>query len=171
MPALRSAWRVPHIASAILAYAAFGVAFVLAIMYLIREAADAGQDKGKQKSFWASRLPPADVLDKTIYRTIAFGFLMQTLLVIVGVCLGPGCLGPLLNVGRQRDLVTHHVADLCGIPAHAHDVGMARSQISLAGHYRVCRGGVHPVGSQLPVQGPPAQLRIAGRYGTLFDKH
>ena len=34
MPALRSAWRVPHIASAILAYGAFLIAFMLAIMYL-----------------------------------------------------------------------------------------------------------------------------------------
>lgn len=81
MPALRSAWRVPHIASAILAYGAFLIAFVLAIMYLIRESVDA---RGAGSSFWATRLPSAKLLDQTIYRTVAFGFLMQTLLVIIG---------------------------------------------------------------------------------------
>ncbi|MCL5105636.1 MAG: c-type cytochrome biogenesis protein CcsB [Armatimonadetes bacterium] len=88
MPALQSAWRVPHITSAILAYGAFLIAFMLAIMYLIREGIDANLakhgGKGTNKSFWVSRLPAAKVLDQTIYRTIAFGFLMQTLLVLVG---------------------------------------------------------------------------------------
>jgi cytochrome c-type biogenesis protein CcsB len=79
MPALRSGWRVPHIASAILAYAAFTLAFVLAILYLVRNSAE-----GAEKSFWTARLPVLKVLDQTIYRTIAFGFLMQTILVITG---------------------------------------------------------------------------------------
>lgn len=88
MPALRSAWRVPHIGSAILAYGAFLMAFVLALMFLLREAVDGGPvqkfDAPGKKTFWGSRLPSAAVLDQTIYRTIAFGFLMQTVLVIVG---------------------------------------------------------------------------------------
>lgn len=88
MPALRSAWRVPHIGSAILAYGAFTIAFVLAILHLFRENIDAGKARAKGKvvgkSFWDSRLPSAALLDQTIYRTIAFGFLMQTLLVIIG---------------------------------------------------------------------------------------
>lgn len=79
MPALRSAWRVPHIATAILAYASFGVAFGVAIMYLIRERIGAGK-----KSFWAKRLPSLDVLDKLVYRVTAFGFMMQTALLITG---------------------------------------------------------------------------------------
>jgi len=79
MPALRSVWRVPHIATAILAYAAFALAFGLAFMYLIGERAE-----GNKKSFWASRLPSTKVLDELIYRTLAFGFMMQTALVITG---------------------------------------------------------------------------------------
>ena len=78
LPALRSAWRVPHIATAILAYSAFAIAVCLAVMYLIREKNE-GQD-----SFWATRLPSAEFLDQTIYRLIGFGFLMQTLLLITG---------------------------------------------------------------------------------------
>jgi cytochrome c-type biogenesis protein CcsB len=88
VPALQSSWRVPHIASGILAYGASMVAFALAIMYLIREGVDAKAAKtGSQtaeRSFWASRLPSAKVLDQTMYRTVAFGFLMQTLLLVTG---------------------------------------------------------------------------------------
>lgn len=79
LPALESIWRVPHIASGIFAYAAFGIAFGLGIMYIIKECTE-----GNEESFWASRLPALGVLDQTIYRTIAFGFLMQTALVIMG---------------------------------------------------------------------------------------
>ncbi len=79
MPALESAWRTPHIGTAILAYSAFAIAFGVAIMYLLAE-----KNEGKTGSFWATRLPSLKVMDRTIYRTIAFGFLMQTLLLITG---------------------------------------------------------------------------------------
>lgn len=79
LPALRSGWKVPHITSAILAYSAFAMAFVLAIMYLVRQRAE-----GNNRSFWATRLPVPKVLDQNTYRTIAFGFFMQTILVISG---------------------------------------------------------------------------------------
>lgn len=79
MPALRSAWRVPHIATAALAYAAFGIAFVLAIMYLLAE-----KSEGKERPFWADRIPSLNILDITIYRMITFGFMMQILLLITG---------------------------------------------------------------------------------------
>ena len=78
MPALKSAWRVPHVATAILAYSAFGIAFGMAIMYLIQE-----RSEGKQ-TFWTTRMPPLKTLDQVIYRMIAFGFLMQTALVVTG---------------------------------------------------------------------------------------
>ena len=79
MPALRSAWRVPHIATAIFAYASFAVAFGMAIMYLIKERVG-----DNSKSFWATRLPSLEVLDTIIYRVVSFGFLMQTALIITG---------------------------------------------------------------------------------------
>lgn len=79
MPALKSAWRVPHIASAIMAYGAFSVASILAGMYLLAERTDKNIT-----SFWAGRIPTAKAIDQSIYRVIAFGFLMQTLVIIVG---------------------------------------------------------------------------------------
>ena len=78
-PALKSIWRTPHIASASLAYAAFAMATCLAVMYLLRS-----RNADDPKSFWASRLPAADVLDRTIYRMVAFGFLMETFLILTG---------------------------------------------------------------------------------------
>ena len=79
MPALRSAWRIPHITTAILAYSSFALGFGLAFMYLLRERIDK-----KPGSFWASRMPSAKVLDQLVYRVLAFGFLMQTALLITG---------------------------------------------------------------------------------------
>lgn len=79
MPALRSAWRIPHIASAILAYGAFAGAFMLAVMYLFAE-----KSRQSERSFWAPRLPALPSIDLAIYQTVAFGFLMQTLVIIVG---------------------------------------------------------------------------------------
>lgn len=78
MPALRSAWRVPHIATAVLAYSAFAIAAGLALMYLLRDR------KSRPDSFWVARLPAPETLDRTAYRLISFGFLMQTLLLITG---------------------------------------------------------------------------------------
>jgi len=78
-PALKSIWRTPHIASASLAYAAFAMAFCLAIMYLLKS-----RSVGNEKSFWASRLPALETMDRIIYRTVAFGFLMETFLILTG---------------------------------------------------------------------------------------
>ena len=79
LPALKSAWRIPHITSAILAYGAFAIAFVLALMYLLAEWAEKNPD-----SFWNGKLPSAKIIDHAVYRVIAFGFLMQTVLTICG---------------------------------------------------------------------------------------
>jgi cytochrome c-type biogenesis protein CcsB len=79
MPALRSGWQVPHIGTAILAYSSFALAFGLAIMYVIRE-----RSENQQTSFWNTRLPSLKVLDQVTYRVIAFGFMMQTALLITG---------------------------------------------------------------------------------------
>lgn len=75
--ALQSIWRVPHILTATFAYAAFGMAFCISLLYLLR-------DMRSEKSPLASKLPSKDTLDNAIYRTVAFGFLMETLLILTG---------------------------------------------------------------------------------------
>lgn len=82
MPALVSTWRVPHICTAILAYAAFAIAFGVSIMYLIRERSD--KTGVSKKSFWNTRMPSLKTLDQLIYRLLAFGFIMQTALLVTG---------------------------------------------------------------------------------------
>jgi len=79
MPALRSAWRTPHIVTAILAYSSFAIAFGLAILYIARE-----RTGEESTAFWTQRLPSLKVLDHTAYRMIAFGFMMQTALLLTG---------------------------------------------------------------------------------------
>lgn len=63
---------MPHVATAILAYSAFALAFGMAVMYLIQERIE------------TARIPALKTLDQVTYRTIAFGFLMQTALIITG---------------------------------------------------------------------------------------
>jgi ABC-type transport system involved in cytochrome c biogenesis permease subunit len=69
-PALRSAWLQIHVLFAIMAYGAFAAAFATAVFYLIKARTD-----GFRSSF---------AIDKMIYRTIAFGFCFQTLVIITG---------------------------------------------------------------------------------------
>lgn len=71
MPALRSAWFGLHIGTAVFSYAAFVGAGSLAVLFLVRE--KKGQNLEKQ----------AD-LDYLIYRLIAFGFLMLTVVILSG---------------------------------------------------------------------------------------
>ena len=73
MPALKSAWFVSHISSAILSYSAFAIACFLGIRYLtmLRRGASP-EDKAMQD------------LDYLSYRMIAFGFIFLTLVILTG---------------------------------------------------------------------------------------
>jgi len=80
MPALRSAWRLPHIFSGIMAYGAFLVSLMMSVMLLWVEYVE----KKKNDTSAVTRLPGTKSIELAIYRTVAFGFLMQTLLIVVG---------------------------------------------------------------------------------------
>ena len=73
MPALRSAWFVAHIGSAIFSYASFAVAGGLGAGYLVRlkRGADEGDIKLQQ-------------MDYMIYRLICLGFLLLTVVIFSG---------------------------------------------------------------------------------------
>jgi len=80
IPALQSGWLKVHVGSAILAYGAFALAFGLALVYLIREHAEYQQR-------WATllaRIPTLPLLDQLSRRVVAFGFFMQSLVIITG---------------------------------------------------------------------------------------
>jgi cytochrome c-type biogenesis protein CcsB len=72
MPALKSNWLLVHVVTCFLGYAAFGLAFGAAILYLVR-------GSGKQ-----SPGPAPGLLDRFIYRAAVIGFIFLTLGILTG---------------------------------------------------------------------------------------
>lgn len=77
MPALQSSWLGFHVTMAIVAYGSFGVAFGVAMVFLLRHRL--GTD-----AFANAHIPPERTLDLIIYRTVALGFLFLTLCMVTG---------------------------------------------------------------------------------------
>lgn len=77
MPALQSGWLAFHVFTAVVSYGAFGVAFGISWLYLIR-------DKMSQDGFVQAHVPDKEMLDLISYRAIAFGYLFLTLVMITG---------------------------------------------------------------------------------------
>ncbi|MCR4676384.1 MAG: c-type cytochrome biogenesis protein CcsB [Sphaerochaetaceae bacterium] len=77
MPALRSGWLGIHVSTAIISYGAFGLAFVLGIVFLLR-------DKLKARGFLDRHLPDKEKLDMLGYRSVALGVLFLTITIITG---------------------------------------------------------------------------------------
>jgi cytochrome c-type biogenesis protein CcsB len=80
MPALQSWWLKFHVGTAIFAYGSFAVACGLAVMYLFRSYRE---EAGKVGSI-LEKFPALEVLDDFTYKTVAFGFLFQTLVIVTG---------------------------------------------------------------------------------------
>ena len=74
MPALQSSWLGFHVMTAIIGYGAFGVAFGVALAFLIRDTFP-GRLEG---------LPDDKTLDLIVYRAVALGFLFLTLCMVTG---------------------------------------------------------------------------------------
>ena len=77
MPALRSRWLGFHVSTAIIAYGAFGVSFVISLIYLIRE-------KVKDGSFFDQHMPDRERLDLISYRSVSLGLLFLTFTIVTG---------------------------------------------------------------------------------------
>ncbi|MEG6522210.1 c-type cytochrome biogenesis protein CcsB [Desulfotomaculum sp. 1211_IL3151] len=88
MPALQSYWLHSHVATAVLAYGAFGVSFGVGVLYLIRDAQPVALDSSGSGSTalaqGVSLLPSTATLDKLLYRVVAVGFVFLTLVLITG---------------------------------------------------------------------------------------
>ena len=78
IPALKSNWLIAHVITCFLGYAAFGVSFGIAIMYLMKARDTEG------KSGFLNQFPPIKVLDRLVYQTIMLGFLFLTMGIITG---------------------------------------------------------------------------------------
>ena len=77
MPSLRSSWLAFHVSTAIIAYGAFGVAFVLSLLFLFR-------GKRLKDSFWSRHVPTEEKLDAISYRSVCLGMLFLTLTMLTG---------------------------------------------------------------------------------------
>ena len=77
MPALRSSWLGIHVSTVIIAYGAFGVSFVLSILFLVR-------DRMKENGFWDAHIPKKEKLDLISYRCISLGMMFLTATIAIG---------------------------------------------------------------------------------------
>jgi cytochrome c-type biogenesis protein CcsB len=77
IPALKSNWLIAHVVACFIGYAAFGIAFGISIMYLLKK--DDQVEGGIR-----ARLPNAHMLDELTHQLIMFGFLFLTVGIITG---------------------------------------------------------------------------------------
>ncbi|MBW2259529.1 MAG: cytochrome c biogenesis protein CcsA [Deltaproteobacteria bacterium] len=80
-PLLKSLWRTVHLGTITLGLAAFAIAFLVGILYLIQENAI----KEKKRGFFFRRLPSLKLLDSMGYSCLIAGFPMLTFGIITGV--------------------------------------------------------------------------------------
>ncbi len=79
IPALKSNWLIAHVLTCFVGYAAFGVAFGVSIMYLLKRMEKSDTDSGFLKL-----IPGSAILDELTYQMIAIGFILLTLGIITG---------------------------------------------------------------------------------------
>ncbi len=79
IPALKSNWLIAHVVTCFVGYAAFGIAFGLSIMYLLKR-----MDSPEKKSTFLKLIPDSDILDELNYQMIVIGFILLTLGIITG---------------------------------------------------------------------------------------
>ena len=77
MPALRSNWLAFHVSTAIIAYGAFGVSFVLGFIFLLR-------DRMKARGFLDQHIPSREKLDAIGYRSVSLGLLFLSFTIVTG---------------------------------------------------------------------------------------
>ena len=97
-PLLRSLWRTLHIGTLILGNAAFAIAFLVGILYLIQERAI----KDKKRGFFFRRLPSLKLLDSMGYSCLIAGFPMLTLGIITGAIYAQMVLGRFWSWGHKE---------------------------------------------------------------------
>ncbi|ORU89996.1 MAG: c-type cytochrome biogenesis protein CcsB [Cycloclasticus sp. symbiont of Poecilosclerida sp. M] len=80
VPALKSYWMKIHVPANFIGYGAFALAAMVAVAYLMREKA---KQKKRTNGIMAT-LPPLEILDDLMYKSIALGFSFFTLATILG---------------------------------------------------------------------------------------
>jgi cytochrome c-type biogenesis protein CcsB len=84
VPALQSYWLAIHVTLVSIAEGALMTSAVLTVLFLIKQRADNRPGRTGGLANLASRLPPAETLDKVAYRIVAFAFPLYTVAIICG---------------------------------------------------------------------------------------
>jgi cytochrome c-type biogenesis protein CcsB len=79
VPALKSNWLIAHVLTCFFGYAAFGLAFGLSLMYLLKK-----QENPKTSNMFIRIIPESSILDDMSYQMVVIGFLLLTLGIITG---------------------------------------------------------------------------------------
>ena len=157
VPALNSYWIYIHVSVTLTSYAAFAIAGGLGVMYLLKERADR---LGKPSRIIAA-FPDLETLDELGYKSIMVGFPLLAFGVILGAMWANYAWGGLLELGSQRNLVTHCLAYLWGLHSRPDDAGMGRETSGDLCDFRAPDGRVLFLGSELsPVRAACLCIRI-----------
>lgn len=92
-PVVRGLWRTAHISALIIGNAAFAIACMVGIMYLLQEKAI----KEKKHNFFFRRLPSLELLDSMGYGCLVAGFPLLTFGIVTGVIYSQIVRGSLLS--------------------------------------------------------------------------
>ena len=79
VPSLQSNWLLAHVITSFFGYAAFGLAFGLSLMYLIKRL-----DNAEKHNIFLKLIPGTSILDDLTYQMVVIGFLLLTLGIITG---------------------------------------------------------------------------------------
>ena len=79
IPVLKSNWLITHVITCFVGYAAFGIAFCLSLLYLIKQL-----ERPKKKNTFFRTIPDSVILDELNYQMIIIGFILLTLGIITG---------------------------------------------------------------------------------------
>jgi cytochrome c-type biogenesis protein CcsB len=88
VPALKSNWLIAHVLTCFFGYAAFGLAFGLSLMYLLKK-----REKPEGSNVFIRILPESSILDDLNYQMVVIGFLLLTLGIITGSVWAPSAWG------------------------------------------------------------------------------
>ncbi len=79
VPALKSNWLIAHVITCFFGYAAFGLAFGLSLMFLLKKL-----ERPERQNFFLRIIPDSSLLDELSYQMVVIGFLLLTLGIITG---------------------------------------------------------------------------------------
>jgi HemX protein len=150
-----------HIVSAVLGVALFGIAFGVAVMYLLQER----QVKGKRFGALFTRLPSLDALDRMVQRLVRAGFVVYTVALVAGTITATALWKSAWSWDAQQ-IVSVAVWSLYGALVqlrHSGWHGRRYAVLTLVGFVLV-------LGSMVSLKVVPGVTRHQGAYGTTLSE-